>query len=290
MTLFDKTGAAALAVVGIAASSIAASVPAPAPTRVLVSVTDAAGAPVTGLQSQDFVVRVDGVDAPIVSATVETEPPSIVVIPNGFSRPLIAEARGLLRAVIASAQADFVGARVGLMVRDGAGAPVMHDAVAGADALEREVARFFEHTHAPLLDSLLVASETLARESSTRRVIIVVAVGGSSNVDGLVPSRIARAVRQSGASLWVVDAAHGRPVGSGDGQVLAHVPIVSGGRRVSASLATVVSRTRQTMAVIGSQYVVTYESTQPPGTTPPRIGVRRDDVTVLAPSWPELPE
>lgn len=256
-------------------------------TRALVSVTDADGAPVRGLQAVDFVVSVGGIDAKVVGVTTVDDPPAIVVIPEGFSRALISDARGVMRAIVDSARADFTGARIGLMVRDGASAPDMRDVTHDGAALEQELSHFFGHANTPLLDSILVASDTLRREPSARRVIIAVAMHGSPEGDDLVPSRIARAVRESGASLWVIQVGGGLPLGSSTGQVLAHVPIASGGRRVSSSLAAISFHARQTVAAIASQYAVEFRGPAGPSGSRPRIGVRRDGVTVLAANWPE---
>lgn len=253
---------------------------------VLVSVTTDAGEPVRGLGPGDFVVRGQGHDLRIEGAKPATEPLAVVVVLDGFSSSMASDARGAMRTVIASAQSDFVGARVGLMVRDGAGTPQMHHAGAGGEALERQVSRFFEHTNAPLLDSILVASETLAHERSGRRAIVVVTLHAGGDLDGLAPSRVARAVRESGASLWIVEVGRGLPLGSSVGQVLEHVPTSSGGRRISSSLAAMIASVRQTMAAIAAQYTVAYQPHPSHAGETPRIGVKRDGVRVLAPSWP----
>lgn len=270
-----------------AGAGVLASVPgagAPQARRMFVTVTDANGTPVKDLSAADLVVRVEGRDATVISVTPAADPLSVVVVTEGFSRSLISDARATLRAIVTAVRAQHPDSRVGLMVGDGATAPSMRRVADQAADLDREVSRFFESSpNTPLLDGLLVATQTLAVESSRRRVILALVLGGSGD-STLTPVRIARAVREADAALWVIEiGGAGRTLGASEGRVLSEVSKASGGRHDSSSLAALASKARHAVEVIGAQYVVTFEA--PVAGEVSMVGVRRSGLTVYAPAW-----
>lgn len=254
--------------------------------QMYVSVTDGKGAPVTGLTASDFVVRVGGKDSTILSAGPAAEPLSVVVVPVGFPQSLISDARNTLRGVITAVRAVHPESRVGLMVGDGGTPPAMRAVAERADLLEREVSRFFESPNTALLDSMLVASQVLSAERGRRRVILVLALGSSGD-GGLTPLRVGREVRNADAALWVVEVGgFGRALGSSEGRVLSEVTKASGGRHESSSLAALSDSARHVIAVIGAQYLVSYEP--PMAGDVSTVGVRRTGLSVYAPVWAGL--
>ena len=97
--------------------------------RVYVSVTDSKGAPQPGVAAADLAIEVNGKPAVVTSVAPAAEPVSIVVVTEGIDRALISETRRMMKAVVTGARAIHPDSRVGLMVEDGAAAPIMHDAV-----------------------------------------------------------------------------------------------------------------------------------------------------------------
>lgn len=255
-----------------------------APQRLLVSVTDGKGMPVRDLSPADFIVRVAGKDATIISAAPAVEPLSIVVVTEGFSRSSISDARATLRAVVAAARAQHPDSRVGLMVGDGATPPNMLAVAEKAGQLEREISRFFESPNAPLLDSVLVAARVLSTERSTRRVILAVTIGGGGG-SSITPLRVAQEVRQAGAALWAFELG-ARGLGSSEGRVLAEVTKSSGGHRETFALTSAAAQMERIIGVIGSQYVVTFEP--PVAGEVSAVAVRRAGLTIYAPVWAGL--
>lgn len=254
--------------------------------RMFVSVTGSGGVPVAGLGPADFVVRVEGKDASIITAAPATEPLSIVVVTEGFQSSIISDARNALRAIVVEARAQHPESRVGLMLADGAAAPDMHVVSEDAPLLEREISRFFESSrNTPLLDAVLVAAARLSGETGTRRVILAVTVGASDS-SVIAPVRVAQAVKDAGAALWAVEVGRGRELGSPEGTVLSEVTKSSGGRREASSLAALSAGLRNLVAVIGAQYLVTFES--PVAGDVSTVGVRRAGLSVHAPAWAGL--
>jgi hypothetical protein len=165
-------------VVVIAVADITAQSTSAADTRkVLVSVTDAGGAPVLGLTAADFVVQFDGVDQPVLLAEPAREPLSVVVIADGVDPGSAQPVRAALRLVLASLRQEAPDARVGLTLTEAAFRPRMMSVSGEADVLDRTIARFFETGRAsPLFESFMFATEALARETTGRRVVLAMRV------------------------------------------------------------------------------------------------------------------
>lgn len=256
--------------------------------RLYVSVTDSKGDPKAGVAASDLAIEVNGKPAAVTSVAPAAEPVSIVVVTEGIGPELISETRRMMKAVVTGARAIHPDSRVGLMVEDGAAAPVMHPVTTGAAALDAAIVRFFESSrNAPLLDSILIASRTLALESHARRAIVAVTWGYEAPVDVMSPTKVAKAVRESGASLWALDLG-GRegPMGTAEQRVLSDVTATSGGRRESTSVASITPLTERIMATLRGQYAISFEDAFVAGTASPKVGVRTKGLKVLAPGWP----
>ena len=256
-----------------------------------VSVTDSKGEPKAGLTADDLVVEVNGKAAAVASVTPAAEPMSIVVVTEGIRQDAISEIRKMMKAVVVGARAIHPDSRVGLMVEDGAAMPKMHPVAMGVAALDAAIARFFESSqNAPLLDSILVASQTLSFEKHTRRVIVAVTSGQvDSQADVMSPTRVALAVRGGGASLWALDLG-GReaPTGAAEQRVLSDVTAISGGRQERSSVSSIASLTERIMATLRGQYAITLEDGISPKAASPRVTARTKGLKVLAPAWPAV--
>jgi hypothetical protein len=254
-----------------------------------VSVTDSKGAPAPGITSAELVVEVNGKAAAVASVAPAGEPVSIVVVTEGIRRDAISEIRKMMKAVIVGARAIHPDSRVGLMIHDGAVAPKMHTVTTDAQALEAEMGRFFESSpNAPLLDSILVAAQTLSFEKHARRAIVAVTRGqADAQTDVMSPTRVALAIRASGASLWALDLG-GReaPTGAAEQRVLSDVTANSGGRRERSSVSSIESLTERIMATIRGQYAITLEDGVAAKAASPRVTARNKDLKILAPAWP----
>jgi hypothetical protein len=196
------------ALIAIAATAVARPLAARAQSRAMyVAVTDSKGEPKTGLTAADLVVEVNGKPAAVTSVAPAAEPVSIVVVTEGIRRDAISEIRKMMKAVVAGAAAINGDSRVGLMVEDGAAMPKMHTVTTDVQKLDTAIGRFFESSpNAPLLDSIVVAAQTLSFEKNARRVIVAVTRGqADAQTDVMSPTKVSLAVRASGASLWVLD-------------------------------------------------------------------------------------
>jgi hypothetical protein len=254
-----------------------------------VTVTDSRGEPKTGVTAADLVVEVDGKAAAVASVAPAAEPVSIVVVTEGIRRDAISEIRQMMKAVVVGARAIHPDSRVGLMIQDGAAAPKMHTVTTDAAALNNEIDRFFESSpNAPLLDSILIAAQTLSFEKHARRVIVAVTRGQEdAQTDVMSPTRVAQAVRAGGASLWALDlGGRDAPTGAAEQRVLSDVTAISGGRRERSTVASIASLSERIMATLRAQYAITLEDGISPKAASPRVTARSKDLKILAPAWP----
>lgn len=255
-----------------------------------VAVTDSKGEPKTGLTAADLVVEVNGKAVAVASVAPAAEPVSVVVVTEKIRWDAILEIRKMMKAVVVGARAIHGDSRVGLMVEDGAAAPKMHTVTTDVPTLDAEIARFVQSSpNAPLLDSIMVAAHTLSFEKHARRAIVVVTRGEGAETDVMSPTKLAQAVRASGASLWALDlGGRDAPTGAAELRVLSDVTAISGGRRERSTDASIASLTERIMATLRGQYAITLEDGIAAKAASPRVTARTKELKVLAPAWPAV--
>ena len=260
------------------------------PARVYVVVVDGNGQPITGLSSRHFLLRVDGVEPPILGVRPATDPPALVVIVDGYTDFYTLQMRRALRGVLNVLRAVAPEAHVGFMMSEGSTPPALKHVTRDAAALDREAASFLQRgASAPMLESIGVAARVLS-EAGPRRLILLltsqrdsIASSGSAEVTG-------EAVRRSGASLWALQST--LPMTQSgvveNEKVLKTVTRASGGRREQRLTWLIeehaIAMTRQML----SQYEVTFELAENGGPGYLRVGVDRQGVEVFAPGWTTL--
>ena len=261
---------------------------APVPNQVHVALTDAKGNPLSNATARTFEVRIDEIEAPVLSAMPATQPLALVLVVEGMEAPWTQNIRKAMRAMLESVRKQNPASRIGLMLAPGPAPPMMHNVVAGTAELDKEISRFVGGAQdAPLLESILVACQSLETEKSTRRIVIALAAGANSNHGVSAPSRVLAGLRQSGVSLWALDLGWGaRTVSPAEERVLQEAVHLSGGRHVFSNPTAVTDAAKRVLEVIHSQYLVTYRRPDQASDRPSlRIGVRSDTAVVVAPSW-----
>jgi hypothetical protein len=256
-----------------------------------ISATDSKGAPKAGVTAADLSVEVNGKPAVVSKVEPATEPVSIVVVTEGIRQDAISEIRKMMKAVVMGARDIHPESRVGLMVMDGATAPKMHTVTTDAQALDAQISRFFESTrNSPLLDSIMIAAQTLSFEKHPRRIIIAVTrAQAESQSDVMSPQRVSAAIRAGGATLWALDlGGREEPTGAAEQRVLADVTSISGGRQERSSVSSIASLTERIMATLKGQYAVYLEDGLAPKAASPKVRAQARDLKILAPAWPAL--
>ena len=258
--------------------------------RVYVAVADNRNRPVRDLTAADFSISIDDQPQEVVSVAPATEPVSVVVLtdrlglepaygPPDVQRGLASFVR-VIRA--ATPQSKFA-----LTTFDGPVVRVSSFATPAAD-FDRTIGRL--NTVAPdgaLLDALTDACKTLAEAPTGRRVIFVLFAGYRAETSIATVELVAQMLRQSGASLWVLEAqtTAGDSFGNANRElVVDRASGLTGGMRdVVASAVGIESSARRMGELVASQYVVTY---RPGGRNGVRkVGVKRSGLKVYAPAW-----
>ncbi|MEO6223042.1 MAG: hypothetical protein ABIP90_07310 [Vicinamibacterales bacterium] len=256
-----------------------------------VSVTDSKGAPKAGVTASDLVIEVNGKSVAGARVAPAQEPVSIVVVTEGIRADAISEIRKMMKAVVTGAKAIHPDSRVGLMIQDGAAMPKMHEVTSEVEALDAEIARFFESSrNAPLLDSIVTASQVLSFEKNARRIIVAVTrAQEDTQADVMSPVKVSLAVRGSGASLWALDlGGREEPTGAAEQRVLSEVTAISGGRQERTTVASITPLTERIMATLRGQYAIYLEDGVAPKAASPKVSARTKDVRVLAAAWPAI--
>jgi hypothetical protein len=265
--------------------------------HVYVSVTDG-GVPVADLAAGDFVVREDGVAREVLRVRPAPAPTHIglVIDDSEATRPLVAELRRGLTALVAAAQRSDPTPHLGLMtIGDRPTRVVPHTPSAEPllPAIERLFARPGSGTH--LLDGILEEARALERLEAERPVISAFVVDASPEFSSASHTRVEEVLEETGASLWTI-AFQGpgtNPVTESQemrerAMVLVDVAEASGGQQRSVLSAQGLEETMgRVAAAIGARYEVTYG--RPDSLIPPErleVSVRRPGVQVAAPHWP----
>lgn len=276
----------ALTVIGLSARGSAR-------TTVYVAVADAQGRPVGGLGVPDFVVTARETPTHVLAARPATDPVSLaVVLATERGETLLVEES---LAAITGELRQIAGSRVGLTRwEDGT---VSFDSV--GPSVDPLVTAFKKEFPSPVdvAPAVVGSLHALGLERTPRRAVLVIRRTGFENrafpLSYVTDAAFTESVSDSGASLWVVAI---QTEFAGDARVdrlLGQDAERSGGRAESLLKSTgIPAVTREFMALLASQYAVTYEVPTRPGGPGGRededalqVAVRRAGVRVMAPTW-----
>jgi hypothetical protein len=253
-----------------------------------VAVADARGLPVAGLEAPDFAVRAGGVDSHVLGVRPSADPISFVLVIATDSRDVlpVREALAIVTEMLGRQQ---VGNRIAVMRPEDLG--VSFEPAAGSlNAVLRDFNRSFA-TGVELLPGITAAARALGQQPPGRRSVFAIARVGWVDVveHGPGGKQVVEALERNTSSLWGVTVAPGSTDGRTVGeQVMTSATKLSGGRAETILDTTALAATiRRLLMLMVSQYAVTYERPNSQGRESLRIGVRRDGVVVIAPTWVE---
>jgi hypothetical protein len=272
---------------------------------------------VTDLRKDEWAIREDGADRPVVDLKQTTDPLDLVLIidTSTTAQPSIADLKAGLQAF---SKTVFAGpAPVTMSVTDVAGSSlVVAKDQKSADEVDKTLAKTFpdQTQNTVVLEALSEAAKKLDKSPTPRRAIVVVNMDGVPETSTLDPTGVMKGIAASGASVWVVTyensataaitqrggagaaaASSGKKqgdvgatnVGQSRDIVLTRVPAATGGLRARLSTPSALS---DALTMVGSaiagQYAVTY--TRPDGPLPKlvQMGDTRQGVKVIYPSTP----
>lgn len=188
--------------------AVGALVAAPGPGQPLlrtlyVTVTDAAGTPVTDLAAEDFTVREAGHKREVVGIERATDPVSIALLVDDSqaSDPYLHDVRDGLLAFVRKLYVRHELALIGYGDRPTIHADYTHDLV----RLTNAVRRLYAHPQAGsyLLDALVQASDGLRKREAAHGAIVIVDASGVEFSNRLHDDVIA-AVKRGGAVVYVL--------------------------------------------------------------------------------------
>jgi len=261
--------------------------------RIYVAVATSKGAAATPRTPDAFHVWENGASRPIVSAEPAAAPPSIVVIVHGFGRNETLDARQALTALVSTIRVASPAARISLITD--VASTVLTDITTNAGTLDNAAKRFaMSGSGMRIFEAVEDACGALGRETSGRRLILLLTNTLRYDVEERSAAPIVAALKKSGASLWSVDitpesAAYSQNMHSSMevANLLNNWTIASGGVHETAfgtrALPDILTRVAGVML---SQYEVRFSRKLTTPETAIRVGVAgTTGEKVMAPQW-----
>ena len=233
---------------------------------IFLSVLDEAGKPVTDITLGEILIREDGVDREVVSVSRATQPlyVALLVDTTPAAEPYIRDIRNGLAAFARQVRAASPDARISVTEFGQAAVPITPFTTDG-EKLEKDINRIYPKPDAPsvLLEALIDASNSLAKQDSARRAIVVFNMEGTLERSREDPGKIQEAIRKAGAQLWTVSLQKGRNKQETLSQrdiVLNALTKNTGGKREFIVAESAIQHYMKLYAdALTSQYAVTYK-------------------------------
>lgn len=261
---------------------------------VYVSVVDADGDPVTGLDAGEFVVREDGVAREVLRVGPATGPMDIAVLVDDSQAATRAIA-DLRKGLQSFADAMVKGNQISL-ITFGERPTILVDYTTTPAQLEAGINRIFARpgTGAYLLEAIVEAARGLSRREAARPVMVVVTTEGLEFSNDY-HAKVLEALHESGATMHALILS-----GRGDTSpqsdeirnrnvVLADGPATTGGRRdYLLAESSITPALEQLAGELRHQYRLVYS--RPDALIPPKtlaVTVRRTGLTARATTVPD---
>jgi len=251
---------------------------------VYATAVDQNGQPIRDLTAQEWLIREDGADRPIVGVKQATDPMQVIMLVDITqpTRESINDVRTGVLAFVHKLLGGSPSSQISIMAVSGTPTMLVDFGKPVAD-IEKAATRIFQDQNSGtvFLEAIQESGKRLAKAPLQRRVILTVNLDGFPELSQLQPQNVATSVLQSNASLWAVsyrnnatttastvagnDIQHGSSgVGSGNlGQardlVLTNLSAQTGGIRLTVAVASALETSLTQIAeALLSQYAITY--------------------------------
>jgi len=258
---------------------------------VYVAVTDKGGKPIKTLTINDFAVTEDGAPKKVLSVEPAGGPLSVAMLIDRFGQDStfnVLDVRAALSTIVKVLHTANPDTEISVMTIDPAAVPQIPFTMSSV-----EILKFIDRQppgveQSVLLEGIVAASRSMARAKNQRRAIFAVLAGYKPEGSPAEPGPVAAALRQSGASLWVVEGRSGFGAGSVSSNrdaILTFTVAASGGARSTVSVGTALqTQAKKLTEQLASQYAVTYGA--PSGAAKVlAVSASGKDVKVIAPTW-----
>ena len=264
---------------------------APDQHKVLVSVADSRGRPVTGLTAADFRIVIDDPQE-IISVVPATEPLSIVLLTDRLGLEAAYTPFDLARALqdfVKGIRAKVPGSHFALTTFDGPVVRVAPFSQAGAE-LDRILGRLSTVTReSALRDAVMDVCQMMRTSPTSRRVIFTIFAGYKPDMSTVRTDNVGEALRLCDASLWVIEARITGENSFGNNErevVVDRGSAFSGGmREIVASAIGMDTVAKQMAELIAAQYLITYAPGGGNRNSTRKVIVGRTGLKVYAPGW-----
>lgn len=257
---------------------------------IFVAVTDKGGKPLKTITQADVSVAEDGAAKTVLSVEPATGPMSVAVLIDRFGEDAtfnVLAVRGALDTMVKTLHVN-PDTEMSVMTIDPAAVPQIPFTMSTV-----EIRKFIDKLppgvgQSALVEGVVAAARSMARAKYPRRAIFALVAGYKPEAETHEMGQVAAALRQSAASLWVLEGRSGFGGGSvssvRDAALTFTVP-ASGGSRFSVSVGTALETQAKRLAeTLVSQYAVTYAA--PAGSAKAlAVSVAGKDVKVIAPTW-----
>jgi VWFA-related protein len=261
----------------------------PGVKKIVVSVTDAANKPVTGLTAADFVVKEGDATRDVTSVDAKGDPLYVEMMSDVayYMTRVAREVRSGVSAFAKELLTVDPGAQVAL-VEVAQDAIQVENFTGQGDKLQKSIAMMVAKPdqQTAYLDGLADAAKNLQKKAgaSARRAIVAFTI--DETPDKSYEKNTIPIVRQSGAVVWGV--AYRNAANNSDAReaVLDQIAKGSGGGRFVVGTPQNLPTPFTLVAdILGNQYVLSY--TRPAGPAPEtiQVGIKRSGLKVYAPQW-----
>jgi hypothetical protein len=262
--------------------------------RVYVTVLDAQGSPIAGLQAADFTIAIDGAAQEVLAAAPAATPASIVLLTDQLGltptyTPV--EIRGAMSGFVKAMRAGQPATAFSLLTFDGP-IRVVTTFTSTPVILDRAIDRLVGAApDSVFLDALVEAGRALTSAPTDRRVIFTILSAYRPDQSSERSDVAGERLRQSNASLWAIEAVQDVIQGGNSASPPRELLLEAGTRQSGGGRAIVTTRQALASAAEGMARLILaqYEVTYGPGGGTARsrltVGVKRPVGRVLAPSW-----
>lgn len=253
-----------LGLAGLAALALAVPMAAQGGDKsIFVAVVDDSGAPVSGLTTDNFLIREDQIDREVVAVKPATQPICVALLADTTkdAEDYVPDIRNGLKGFVEQLAGKAPNAEISLW-EFGQAAIRIKDFTSDAAGLNRDIGRLFPkpNSSSVLLEALHAASEAIGKRPCPRKAIVVLNLEPSEEVSAQQPKQVLQSMLKSRAQLWVLAVQRGNLKNPERDIVFTQLVRNGGGmREYIVTPSGIEGHLRKWATALGSQYEIVYK-------------------------------